>query len=411
MLHAVLTLGPLAAVMVVAVVVASALGRWRGFPPETGRLVSLDGLRGYLALGVYAHHAMRWHSFVQPGHDWMPANLSRLYVHAGESAVTVFFMMTGFLFGAKLAEGRRRPIDWTRLYVSRVLRIYPLYGVALAAVLLVVAVESRGRLHTPPAALAHGVLAWAHFARPDLNGVPNTWLIVSGVPWSLEYEWMFYCALPLAALCFGVRPPWRWLAAGAVGTALWSYWLSKESGPPPHLEHLGEFGAGALASVVTRHAQVRAALGGWVPACGALAAAALVPVLYDEPYQWPVLALLVPLFLVVASGNTLFGVLRLPASRLLGEISYSIYLLHGLVLFVVLRGVLGMPAAAALPPGAYWGLIVALTAVVVAGAFATFRLVERPAIRATPHAQRWLAERMPRRRGAPEPAAAVPVRA
>lgn len=387
---ALLTVAPLAAVMLAAAGTAALLGRRFGFPAEGGRLVSLDGLRGYLALGVFAHHAYRWHSLVRCGR-WLPPHPNRLYVHAGESAVTLFFMMTGFLFGAKLAEGRRRPIDWRRLYVGRVLRIYPLYGVALVAVLLLVAASTGPGLHVPPLAAVRSVVAWCRFARPDLNGMPATWLTVAGVTWSLEYEWLFYCALPVAGLAFGARPAWGWLAAGALGAAAFAYWIVSEHSPPPHLEHLGAFAAGVVASVVTRSAWVRAALGRPAAGVAALGAAALVPVLFDEPYRWGVLALLAPLFFVVASGNTLFGLLRLPASRFLGEISYSIYLLHGLLLFVVFREVVGSPAAGGLSSAEYWGLIVALAPVLVVLTFATFRLIERPAIRATPHVQAWLA--------------------
>ena len=41
------------------------------------------------------------------------------------------------------------------------------------------------------------------------------------------------------------------------------------------------------------------------------------------------------LFYSVARGNSLFGMLTSRASILLGEISYSIYLLHGVVLYVL----------------------------------------------------------------------------
>jgi peptidoglycan/LPS O-acetylase OafA/YrhL len=41
------------------------------------------------------------------------------------------------------------------------------------------------------------------------------------------------------------------------------------------------------------------------------------------------------LFILVVSGCDLFGLLRSKPAILLGEISYSIYLLHGLVLYVI----------------------------------------------------------------------------
>ena len=353
---------------------------------------------------MFVHHASMWRSYVQPGHAWVPSRPVPLYMHVGQSSVTVFFMMTGFLFGAKMAAGRTRPIDWTRLYVSRVLRIYPLYGVALVAVLLIVAVVSRGQLLVEPATLARSVLAWAHFARPDLNGMHDTWTTISGVTWSLAYEWLFYSVLPLAALCFGVRPPVRWLIAGAVATGIWGYWLSKTGIDPIHL---GSFVAGVLASVVTRSPRVRAALAGRSAASVAIAAAALVPLRFAHPYQWPVLALLALFFVIVASGNTIFGLLRTTASSVLGELSYSIYLLHGLLLFVTLQGAVGMPSAASLSTPAYWALVVALVPILVAGSMLTFRFIERPAIRATPHVQGWLAERLAERTEAGRPIGAV----
>lgn len=394
MLRALLIVAPALAVMAVAAGTAAALGRRRGSPAEQGRLASLDGLRGYLALGVFVHHATLWRAYVQPGHAWFPRHPIPLYIHIGQSAVTAFFLMTGFLFGGKLAEGRVRPVNWTRLYVSRLLRIYPLYGVALAGVLVAVAALGGTALRVPPATFARSVLAWAHFARPDLNGVPATWVVIAGVTWSLAYEWLFYAALPLAALAFGVRPPVPWLLAGTAGVALWWHWIAVSDNGGVRAIFLTTFAAGVLVSVVTRSVRVRALLGGPAAACVAIAATVAVPLRYAEPYQLPVVALLTVAFAPVAAGNTIFGLLRLPASRLLGEISYSIYLLHGLLLFGILRGVLGVPMVAALSTGAYWGLVLALTPVLVVGAFASYRLVERPCIGMTPHAQRWVAERV-----------------
>ncbi len=380
---------PAAAVLAAAALAALALVRAFGPPADAGRLVSLDGLRGYLALGVYAHHAMMWRYYAQRGWWGHHADAPPLYRHLGEDAVTVFFMMTGSLFAAKLAEGRRRPVDWTRLYVGRVLRIYPLYAVALAATLAIVAALSGFRLREPPPALARNLLSWAHFGNWSINGVSDAWMITAGVQWSLAYEWLFYAALPLAGLLVGAAAPARWLVASALGTALWARWI-------PQLDptHLASFGAGAVAAALTRSAAVRAALGGRAAAAAAVAAAGVAVSAFDHGYQWPVLLLLAAAFTVVASGNTLFGFLRWAPSRVLGEVSYSIYLLHGLLLFVVLRGVLGRAATAALPDAAYWALVVALAPVLVVVAFATFRLVERPGVGATPRAHRWVQRRL-----------------
>lgn len=386
-----LVIAPVIVVMGVAVMAARLLVRRFGAPPESGRLVSLDGLRGYLALGVFFHHATMWRAYVGPEHSWFPKVPVPLYVHIGESAVTVFFLMTGFLFGAKLAEGRRRSMAWPRLYVGRLLRIYPLHIAVLCVVLLVVAIESGFALRVAPDTLVRGLFAWMHFARPDLNGVSATWTITSGVTWSLAYEWLFYSALPVAALVFGVRPPWRWLVASAAGIALWAYWIDTTNGLS--VIHLLAFAIGIATSVATQSARLRAKLAGPAPALAAIVLVALVPVLYVEPYQAAVLLHLSAAFVVIASGNDLFGLLRLRESRLLGEISYSIYMLHGVLLYLTLRGVFGMPVVDAMSPVAYCGVVVALAPVVVVAAFLSFRYIERPCIGATPHAQQWVAAR------------------
>lgn len=401
MLHTLLSIAPYVVALALAVLTAAGLARAFGAPPTTGRLVSLDGLRGYLALSVFVHHAMMWRHYLQRGVWGYAAGDLALYQHLGEDSVTLFFMMTGFLFGAKLAEGRVRPIDWTRLYVSRVLRIYPLYGLVLVVVLATVAMLTGAALHVPAVTLARRVVSLAHFGRPSLNGVDDAWMITAGVQWSLAYEWLFYSVLPLAALLFGIVPRARWLVASAAATAIWMHWIADVG-----VIHVGAFVAGVLTSLVTRPSGVRAALGGRAGAIAAIAALVTTVTAFGSGYQWPVLLLLSAVFAVVASGNTLFGALAWTPSRVLGEISYSIYLLHGLLLFAVIRGGVGLPTAAALGNGAYWGLVVALAPVLVVGAFAAFRLVERPAIQATPHAQRWVAARL----GAPAQEAPRPVR-
>jgi peptidoglycan/LPS O-acetylase OafA/YrhL len=400
-----LPFAPVVAAVAVAVLVAALLARAAGPPAPGDRLVSLDGLRGYLALGVFLHHAMWWRGYVRTGVWNLPDGAHPVYAHLGQGAVTLFFMLTGFLFGAKLADGRRRPVDWTRLYVGRVLRIYPLYAVALAATLVAVAARSGFARRAPAAALARGVLAWARFGHPDLNGVAGAWMPGAGVQWSLAYEWMFYSALPLAALLYGVVAPARWLAASAVAVAVWARWIAADSffaGVNPL--HLAAFAAGALAMHATRRPAVRRALGGRAGAALALAALAAVAVFCPVGYRAGTLALLAVPFTVVAAGNTLFGVLRWPASRLLGETSYGIYLLHGFVLYALVHGVLGERAAAALAGPAYWALVVALVPAVVLVAFAASRLVERPAVRATPRAARWVAARLGGRAAAAPPA-------
>jgi peptidoglycan/LPS O-acetylase OafA/YrhL len=97
---------------------------------------------------------------------------------------------------------------------------------------------------------------------------------------------------------------------------------------------------------------------------------------------------LAPLFIVVAAGNDLFGTLSTPAARCLGLISYSTYVLHGIVLFLALGLASRFVAVGDLDPAAYWALMVPIAAVVVAISAASYRWIEHPFLGAASPAAR-----------------------
>ena len=95
------------------------------------RYSTIDGLRGYLAFAVFLSHSSIWYFYLHFGRWDVPQ--SNFYTHLGQSSVTLFFMITGFLFWSKLLDGRVQPIDWSRLYLSRLFRLVPLYLCRLPA--------------------------------------------------------------------------------------------------------------------------------------------------------------------------------------------------------------------------------------------------------------------------------------
>ncbi len=97
-------------------------------------------------------------------------------------------------------------------------------------------------------------------------------------------------------------------------------------------------------------------------------------------------------FLIIACGNSLYGILEWPASVSLGEMAYSLYLLHGLVLFVAYRLVFA-EGAGRFSPIEHWAIVLGLVPVLVLLCFATFRLIEKPAMDAVPRWHAWLTAR------------------
>jgi len=125
---------PVLPIILVALATMKLSAKLFGIKPAEGKFAPIDGLRGYMAFFVFLHHSCIWF-FYTHGYGWsLPPSL--LYRHFGPSSVFIFFMITSFLFFSKLLQARAGSIDWIRLYVSRALRILPLYYAVLVLLLV-----------------------------------------------------------------------------------------------------------------------------------------------------------------------------------------------------------------------------------------------------------------------------------
>ncbi len=378
---------PAVATLLIGFASAALLARRFGAPSAQGRYASIDGLRGYLAFFVFLHHSRTWYTYARTG-SW-DAGPSNLFLHLGHSSVELFFMITGFLFFGKLLSGRQHKIDWTQLYIARFLRLVPVYLFSMALLFLVVASLSHGGVHEPRGELLKGIAHWLAFTardQPDLNGVHDTYTIDAGVSWSLPYEWLFYFCLPALALLVNVAAPRRYLALGLYGVVGMALWSTRACYPLA-------FGAGMAAACLVREpAFCRLASrpsSSWV----VLGAITFAIAGFHNTHSLGVLPFLTLAFCLVAGGNTLFGVLVAPVSRFMGELAYSIYLLHGLALFVVFTFVVGRGQAALLPVQSYWMWVAGITPLLVLSCYLTFRFIESPAMRSSKPVASWLRRR------------------
>ena len=313
------------------------------------------------------------------------APASRFYAAIGPIGVSVFFMVTGFLFWSRIIKERGRP-DWARLYIGRVFPIGPLYLVMLLAMLAYVAVASGGILNVSWAALFGGIAAWAALGAVetwDVNDYPNTWLVTAGVTWTLRWEWYFYASLVVTA--FAARRPGRHLPfalAVVTGSAAWASWAPAAEAVFVLLFGIGMACASARAkgyTLRTPQAVSSAAALGLVAGCMASGPAAY-GVLDPSAHTAPAALLLGGAFYLVAvTESTLFGALVCRAAVRLGEVSYGIHLLQGLALAVVLRTDVAR-AAAATSPALYWLLVLGGLLLLLACALLAHVAVERPGI-------------------------------
>lgn len=376
-----LALGAAVAVSL-ATFVASLLAR-SGFPlpPEDRRIGRIDGLRGYLALSVMIHHFYLWVQATRLGGTWSEPSVHFLN-ELGAGSVALFFMTTGFVFYPRVLAGLRAT-DWPAVYVTRVFRIVPL--VALSVV-LVTAVLARRTGSVPdrsyPVAAAHWIATWSE---SPLLGQADSGRVNAYVLWSLWYEWLFYVVLlPVCAAAMDAArrrrlPPWTVpvafllaaLAAKATGAATGHRIAA--------LPFLPLFAVGMIAFEVRSRPSLRRALSGPRATVAALAALVMAMVATGSPYgaSLPLFALF---FTCVACGGDWGGVLRARGALVLGECSFGIYLLHGIVLDVLF--VDGGRFVATVPTALLPALLPGAVAAVALLTPATYLLVERPAIRA-----------------------------
>jgi peptidoglycan/LPS O-acetylase OafA/YrhL len=351
--------------------------------PNGRRIATLDGLRGLAAIGVFLHHGVITHGWLATGLWLLPA--SSLYTLLGQGAVALFFMITGFLFWSALIAtgGRLNPV---KFLIGRVGRIAPIYLCAAAAVIGIVFWRTGLTLHEPPRAILHELVKWSALGvfdyAPDINASPHTVLILAGVIWTLHWEWLFYFALiPVAVLARN-----RTIATIAPALALVVLLLAASLvRPAPLLMHRQDeilsalFAAGMLCASAAPAAARMAPP--WLRSSLALALLAAVFAGADTAYAPLPLLGLAGAFLLIASGADLFGLLTFRPVQRLGQISYGLYLLQGLLLTAAFAQP-AIRARAMAEPLLFWAVLA------VAGIFLTLLAslahvaVERPGIRA-----------------------------
>lgn len=344
---------------------------------------SIDGLRGYLAFFVFLHHSSVWYVYLKTG-VWQ-APKSRLYDYFGSGSVILFFMITSFLFFSKILDSSKKPIDWTRLYISRICRIGPLYYFAIGIVFLIVIVLSSGSINERLNILTMRIimaLSLGAFALPDINNIKNTYIIMSGVLWTLSYEWFFYCLLPLIALLNGKLIPKKILIYPLL--SLIFIFVVK-----PNVYILLPFIGGMIAALLSRSRKIKQVSNHILSSILILALLTICYLYLPEIVEPLPIFMLAMIFTLIASGNTLFSILNNKTSRLLGEISYSVYLLHGIILFVIFNFCIGTIKIQSFTLDQYSLIILSIVPLLIIISYITNLRIEKPGIKKTDRITNW----------------------
>ena len=329
-------------------------------------------LRGLMALAVAFYHFTIWYPVFQPGRF-----MAYTAAKAGHYGVEGFFIISGFCFFHIYGPGSFGGRGLRDFHIKRFLRIAPLYYLAVAlnvALGLGVGPEVTARMLAENATLTFGLFH------------PNHSLVLGG--WSIGIEYVFYLAFPLLAWAAARWRPFMALAAlGLLALSLrctlvlvpeadmagdMKFHTYVQLANHAFLFFLGGLVAQARARIPWRFSGLSFAI-----LAGALA---LVFSRYIRNFYDHFVVMEGPpryAFAFLCLGMVaLFAFRDFPASPLkraglyLGEISYSVYLMHPFAQELLLR-------LAPLPPALGFGLGLALTLVLAA---LTYRCIERPAM-------------------------------
>lgn len=337
------------------------------------RYSALDGLRGFLALGVFVFHLVVTRGFIETGLWEAPA--SRFYALLGPVGVSLFFMITGFLFWGKLLRAQGRP-RWYELYVGRLFRIGPMYVFVVLLMLCIVFARTGLRLVEPAGTVAVSVLQWLALGvidtQPDVNGYRATH-VLAGVTWTIWYEWVFYASLAATAPFARGRAHLLFVFAALALCLAGKVFLRTDA------MGFALLFAGGMAVASLLHENVRPAMSSNARSTAALACLAVVFAASPNGYGTFTALLLSLFFYLVCSGTSLFGLLTTTPALRLGTISYSLYLMQGLVLTLIFA-LAPVRDFALTSPQNFWAVGIACACALLAGAALGYAFLERPAI-------------------------------
>ncbi len=349
------------------------------------RLHELDALRGLAALGVVLWHYgshFQTHPFF-----WLGAP----FYNAGFLLVDFFFVLSGFVLGAAYWRPGRQDTP-RRNILLRIARLYPLHLVMLV---ITAALLYCLRDAAVPASFELGTNDAYHFVLNLLllnqSGLQQDWSFNTPA-WSISSEFIvnvaflmfiaFRWPMRVGACVMGIAAvvlAWRWQGAPLVGPKLLMGSIDLNLA-----RCVIGFCAGVMLHLALNRFGGRALLSRWrntMAVAGPLSLAALVGFMLfsrRHPPNWHYLA-----SVAIATACVALVPFSSPLNRwlswrplvILGEISYSVYLVHYPLQLILLLVI----AHTAINPASHVTFLTYLTTT-VALAWLTYTIVERPSL-------------------------------
>lgn len=308
-------------------------------PTQLQRVPAFEALRGVMALWVLIGHVVIAfdNGFKNPLWDALIQN---------DRAVDIFIALSGFAILFLLDQQK---VTYTTYLRRRFLRLFPLYIAALLvsalladlSIAVITALPSASQRtlariallqasidHTIPHLAAH--LTMLHGLLPA-NLLPANDYAFLGQAWSISVEWQFYLIAPLLATL--TRGPYLLLRVGlAVAIGMSLHKLRVQFGTSFIGWHVAWFALGIASFHLWKHqGQLPQRLRRHLTLAGFAAALGWMMLV---PSFWQA-AIWIAVFATALSGQVP-SALTHPSLLWLGRISYSVYLTHMIVYYLVL---------------------------------------------------------------------------
>lgn len=343
-------------------------------PEEKNHYESIDGVRGYLGVLVYLHHACTWYFYLKSG-KWEFTPIS-FYTTLGQGCMVFIFMITGFLFFGKIIDSKGKSINWGKFLYFRIFRLIPMYMFSVFLMVLLVFYSSNWIFIESAIDISAEVMNWlvfTIFSSPNINDFKETSIVVAGVTWTMPYEWCFYLILPAIAFSFLQKVPIKYLILSTISIIYaFSYHLHWIAGL--------SFFCGMLSAKLVRFDTVKVYSSSRWASWIALMLITVLAIFFKTSYEAMPVMILGIVFLIISGGNSLFGTLVNKSARRMGQIGYSIYLLHGIFLYTIFAIIFGKTFSATLNPYQHWSIILLSTPVLMLLSKLTFKWIEYPSM-------------------------------
>jgi peptidoglycan/LPS O-acetylase OafA/YrhL len=341
--------------------------------PPIGRYVFLDGLRGIACLIVFAYHIQMEQLFSGAIAPHVPRSIQQLIAH-GNLGVQIFFVLSGFVIAHSQRNARVNAAYLGNFALRRALRLDPAYWAALAL------------------AISFSVSPWGKWFPglyiPTLKQIFINMFYLQeflkshrlvGASWTLCYEVQFYLVLTIltgAAQSLARRARWaQWrpllvlsMAIGVVSLLVTGGAISPVPGLFTNLWFMFYLGVLACWSLQRRISFA------WFWIYSALTTITLLHGWNAETVMALATAIVI---LTVGYAEKLNTWLGNPIIQFFGRISYSIYLLHGIICIYLLEAGRKITGTAALPALGWISLALGIT---FAASWFLYRFVERPGV-------------------------------